>query len=399
MTSSRRVLMLTSSYPRWPGDSTCEYLRHFAEQLTKEFAVTVLTPPSQGAASIESQNHVSIIRFRYGLFRWAEVIQSGSDSWSVMRRRWIAVGMLPLYLICFFWQAWRLARQADVIVSHWLVPSGLIGAAISWLNKKPHVAIEHSGALRLLSTMPGGCWIARFIIAHSCQVVTVSEELRQRLIELVPEAEAKSETIPMGVDVDEQMRPGEVKKDDLSVEPEGRHVLYLGRLTDVKGVAYLIRAMHRISKAALIIAGDGEGRASLQALSRESGTPIEFVGWVDADQRRALLRACDVVVIPSVALANGQTEGTPVVCLEAMAAGKAIIASRVGGIPEVIRDGVNGFLVEPASVEALRQTLERVLGDERLRRRVGLQARRTAQQFAWPRIGQRYCRLIHEVAA
>lgn len=399
MTSSRRVLMLTSSYPRWPGDTTCEYLQHFAKQLAKEFVVTVLTAPSQGAASVAYQEQILVHRFRYGLFRWAEVIESGSDSWSVIRRRWMAIWVLPLYLACFFWQAWRLAKQADVIVSHWLVPSGLIGAGISWLSKKPHVAVEHSGALRLLSTMPGGRWIARFIIVHSRRVVTVSEELRRRLIELVPEAQTKSDVIPMGVHGEAPMGPDQADTGGPATGSARRRVLYIGRLTDVKGVTYLIGAMHRISEAELVIAGDGQKRASLEALSREKEMPVQFVGWIDADQKRELLQACDVVVIPSVVLADGRTEGTPVVCLEAMAAGKAIIASRVGGIPELIRDGVNGFLVEPASVEALRQTLERVLADERLRRSVGLQARRTAQRFAWRRIGQRYRQLVREVDA
>lgn len=399
MTSSRHVLLLTSSYPRWPGDTTCEYLQHFAKQLAKEFVVTVLTAPSQGAASVAYQEQILVNRFRYGLFGRAEAIESGSDSWSAIRRRWRAVGVLPLYLACFFWQAWRLAKQADVIVSHWLVPSGLIGAVISWLSKKPHVAIEHSGALRLLSTMPGGRWIARFILVHSRRVVTVSEELRRRLIELIPEAEAKSEVIPMGVHVEAPMEFDEADGGNPTTGSVRRRVLYIGRLTEVKGVRYLISAMQRISEAELIIAGDGQRRASLEALSRDNGAPVQFVGWVDADQKRELLQACDVVVIPSVVLADGRTEGTPVVCLEAMAAGKAIIASRVGGIPELIRDGVNGFLVEPASVEALSHTLERVLADERLRRRVGLQARRTAQRFAWRLIGQRYRQLIREVEA
>jgi glycosyltransferase involved in cell wall biosynthesis len=157
--------------------------------------------------------------------------------------------------------------------------------------------------------------------------------------------------------------------------------------------------MRGLTRAQLVVAGDGEERERLEVLARRCRAPVRFVGSVDGSEKQKLLQACDVVVIPSVILAHGQTEGTPVVCLEAMAAGKAIIASRVGGIPEIIQDGVNGFLVEPARIGELRKTLQRVLDDEILRQRVGCQARLAVQPVDWRVIGQHYRRLIRGVSA
>jgi glycosyltransferase involved in cell wall biosynthesis len=115
---------------------------------------------------------------------------------------------------------------------------------------------------------------------------------------------------------------------------------------------------------------------------------------VGARQREALLAACDVVVVPSRVLAGGRTEGTPVVCLEAMAAGRVVVASRTGGLGDVIVDGQNGLLFEPGDHRMLREKLMLALGDEELRRRISTNARRTAQAYDWSRIGDRFSKII-----
>jgi glycosyltransferase involved in cell wall biosynthesis len=104
-----------------------------------------------------------------------------------------------------------------------------------------------------------------------------------------------------------------------------------------------------------------------------------------------------VVVIPSRALPNGRTEGTPVVCLEAMAAGRAVIASRVGGLAEAIVDGQNGLLFEPGDHRLLRHKLLLVLGNAELQHKLAENARRSAAAYDWKRIRARYGTIIDSV--
>ncbi len=290
-------------------------------------------------------------------------------------------------MIGFFASAARLAWRADVICSHWLLPSGLMGALLSKLLGKPHVAVEHSGALHLLAGLRGGRWLARLIVACSHRVVVVSRDLRRKLTALCPEAGDKCDVMPMGV----EMKPRAV-----GAQADGLpHILFIGRLTRIKGVDVLIEALRDESGVRLTIAGDGPEREALECLAAACPISVEFLGHVNAARRDALLASSDVVVIPSRVLGD-RSEGTPVVCLEAMAAGRAVIASRTGGLAEIVRDTHNGLLCEPEDAAMLAEKLRRLLNDAALRARLGQNATPTAAEFAWPRVAAAYARLIKE---
>ena len=305
-------------------------------------------------------------------------------------------------LLSFFVRAARLALRAEVICSHWLLPSGLMGAALSKLLGKPHVAVEHSGALHLLGGLRGGALLTRFIVAGSRRVVVVSQDLRRKLITLCPGAADKCEVMPMGVEMERRADVAQAVSlrtmdhaRNTAQAVSLRHILFIGRLTRIKGVDVLIEALGHEQSARLTIAGDGPERTPLERLAVELAINVEFLGQINAAHRDALLASCDVVVIPS-RLAGNRSEGMPVVCLEAMAAGRAVIASSTGGLAEIIRDPHNGLLFEPGDARMLAEKLHRLLEDAALRRRLGENARRTAAEYAWPRVAAVYARLIKE---
>jgi len=242
--------------------------------------------------------------------------------------------------------------------------------------------------------MPGGKRIARLVIKSSHQAIAVSQDLERKLIALCPEAEHRVCVIPMGVNIPSTLR--RVPSIDQQREDNGSpSILFIGRLTRIKGVDLLFHAMSGLNKSAqLIVAGDGESRHELETLARALHLNVRFIGRINASKRSSLLEACDIVVIPSRALADGRTEGTPVVCLEAMAAGRAIIASRVGGLAEVILDGENGLLFENGDRRMLEKKLISLENDEHLRLQIGECARRSAEVYAWTRIGSRYAAVI-----
>ena len=107
-----------------------------------------------------------------------------------------------------------------------------------------------------------------------------------------------------------------------------------------------------------------------------------------------MLVLADIVVIPSRVLPSGRTEGTPVICLEALAAGRPVIASRVGGLPEIIADGESGLLVEPGDHEMLRERLLLLLRDSALRQTLGFNARLAAARFDWSHVGMRFAEIV-----
>ena len=151
----------------------------------------------------------------------------------------------------------------------------------------------------------------------------------------------------------------------------GRHVLFVGRLDAIKGVPLLLAAFaaarKRFPDAQLSIAGDGPARAALeaQAASLGLGESVTFLGYRSQQEVAALLEEADMLVLPSFA------EGLPVVLMEALASRIPVIASAVAGVPELVEDGVSGFVIPAGHLGALADRLERLLADPALCRRMG----------------------------
>jgi len=164
-----------------------------------------------------------------------------------------------------------------------------------------------------------------------------------------------------------------------NLQPEPGRILFLGRLEQAKGVFELLGAGARIAgrypALRLVFGGEGDAAALLRR-AEELGVRdrIELLGWVGPQQRDEQLARAAVFCLPSHA------EGLPMSMLEAMAAGRAVVASSVGGIPETIVDGENGLLVPPRDEAALAKALAQVLGDETLRARLAGHARVTIEQ-------------------
>lgn len=200
-------------------------------------------------------------------------------------------------------------------------------------------------------------------------VLALSEEWRGNLLRIQPEACV--EVLPNAV----PLPPSE----ELNRYLEGGRILFLGRLGERKGTFDLVRAFSavaaRFPHARLVCAGDGaidEIRSMAAALG--VADRVECPGWLSTESARCELARAEVFVLPSYA------EGLPMSLLEAMAAGKAVVVSDVGGIPSVVRDDVNGMLVKPGDASALAAVIGRLLCDAPARQRLGRGARATVEE-------------------
>jgi glycosyltransferase involved in cell wall biosynthesis len=174
-------------------------------------------------------------------------------------------------------------------------------------------------------------------------------------------------------------------------------ILFLGRLAPAKGIYDLLEAVAGIARAVpdlrLVCAGHGE-RVAVARYAERLGIAdaVKFTGWVGPSGKRALLETAAVLALPSYA------EGMPVSVLEAMSAGVPAVASAIGGVPEALVDGVNGFLVAPGDKASLARHLRRLLEDRALAARLGAAARESARlrfapERAVPRLEEVYQRL------
>jgi spore coat protein SA len=228
-------------------------------------------------------------------------------------------------------------------------------------------------------------WYRR-TLPRAAKVVFVSEFVRKRALAYFPEYRESFMTIPNATDTD-AFRPAVGGRNPSSplpvqIDPEGQYVLYAGRLIPEKGIDVLVRAFTTVAaqnpRARLIVTGSsffgGAQRTSfeesLARLAEPVGSAIQFTGFVPREQLKTLYQACDVVVVPST-----WQDPAPLVVLEAMATGKSVVATAVGGIPELVRDGVTGLLVPPSDAGALATAIQRLLGDSALRHALGAAAR------------------------
>lgn len=389
--------MLTSSFPRSPEDETCGYIRDFARSLSSEFRVQVLTLPDRDAGkwppdAFKLARSVSI----------PNALQASEDLNDLLSHGPLVKFASCVSLACFFLAALRLARRSDVICSHWLAPAGVVGALISRLLGKPHIAIEHSGALHLLGRVRGGRLVAHFVVNASDRVITVSEDLKRKLLAVCPGAGERVDVVPMGVHERPPAAPVEsISSTSKLAGGHRRHrakmILFIGRLTEIKGLDVLLKAMGGLEGLDLLVAGDGPRRGELESMTRQLRVSAKFLGRISAAERDELFVCSDAVVIPSGVLPDGRTEGMPLVCLEAMTAGRPVIAARAGGLAELIDDGENGLLFDPGDHRMLADKLKLVLNDSGLRKKISANARRTAATFWWSQTGPRFCAIVNSV--
>jgi glycosyltransferase involved in cell wall biosynthesis len=171
--------------------------------------------------------------------------------------------------------------------------------------------------------------------------------------------------------------PGEGELRDIHEIPSGPVVLYVGRLSKEKGVKYLIQALNRIDEPpTAVIVGEGSDRERLEQMVslNKKDVNIKFVGRVRHNKLVEYYNMADITIVPSL------YEALPFVAIEALATKTPVIASNVGGIPEVVEDGESGFLVPPKKAEAIRKKINKLLSDSSLRKKFGQRGRRTVEK-------------------
>jgi len=235
-------------------------------------------------------------------------------------------------------------------------------------------------------------WALRPLARRLRARIAVSEAAR-RTVE--PHFPGRYDIVPNGIDV----RRFQIARPRPAIMPADRQwVLYVGRLEPRKGVDVLIYAMNRVQKrapeASLLIVGDGSERQRLEGLARATGIAATFAGSVPDEDMIACLQASDIVCSPAI---GGESFG--IVLLEAMAAGKPIVASRIAGYAELVGDAGCARLVPPGEDGALATELLALITNEALRRQLGACGAEDVRQYDWETIARRLVNIYRRVLA
>ncbi|CAI6076817.1 glycosyltransferase [Cohnella sp. JJ-181] len=181
-------------------------------------------------------------------------------------------------------------------------------------------------------------------------------------------------------------------------------VLFVGRLVEVKGAAYLIEAMSEVQRhrpdAELVVIGDGPLRAELESMAARKLRKYRFLGTQPSDVVKSWMNRAKVFSVPSVPTPSGAEEAFGISFLEAAAMGLPAVSFRTGGIPEAVSDGETGLLADPRDWRGLASGIARLLGDEALWRRMSARSReRTCESFDLNEQTQELERIYHAVLA
>ena len=318
-----KVVVLTTSYPRHADDYAGRFIADAVERLEERGVEVDVVAP--------------------GAFRDFGLAYNGGIPNNVKRRPWAA----PPLVASMARAVRRAARSADLVHAHWL-PSGAVAA----VSRKPFVVTLHGTDVALARYAPQ---LARPVLRRARAVVAVSRALADEARRL---GAREVHVIPNGVAIPPEVGP----------EADPPEVLFAGRLSPEKGVEELLAAAEGLR---LVVAGDGPLRPRVPGA----------LGFVARPELERLYARAAVVACPS------RREGFGVVCAEAMAHGRAVVASSVGGLLDLVEHDVTGVLVPPWDPPALRAALERLLGDSELRGRLGAAAReRVTALCSWENV-------------
>ena len=395
--AKQKLLVLASTFPRWSNDHIPSFVYELSRRLTENFEVTVLVPYSYGAKVRERIENIEVHRFKYWLgkkdYFGAQAILP------TLRKNPILWPLAASFVLCQSWQLIYITKQRkiDLIHAHWIVPQGLLAVLYKkFINKDARVLITSHGAdiygLKSISA------IKKWVLTGCSAVSVVSRAIREEVNTLRLPAQVPVEVIPMGVDLT-LFHPS---KADPAIRrrygPAGPLMLFVGRLTEKKGVAYLLRAMpailDRCPAAKLLIIGYGELEESLKELATELGlmeSSVLFAGAVQNAELPRYYASADLFISPSITAAGGDQEGFGLVFVEAMGSGCLTVASDLPAITDIVIHGKTGFIVPQKDSQAIADTVIDLWQNQGPAQPIRTAARQyVLERYDWFAISQKY---------
>jgi glycosyltransferase involved in cell wall biosynthesis len=397
--------MLTTSYPKWPGETTAPFIEEIAAAMAARGHEThVLMPYRADLRRGALERGVHLHTYRYASRPELEIWGYAAAMHGDIGIKDTAYRVAPVALRRGAEALLRLTATGDydMIHAHWALPNGPVAAWCARMRKLPLVLSLHGSDVFLAERTAPAAWAAQWAARQAGAITACSRDLASRLVALGGPPE-RMQALPYGVDAD-AFRPeppgSAAARARLGIDPRRPVIFTLGRMVFKKGFGVLLEAMPRVLRehpdALLVLGGDGDLCETLRRQACRLGIDKQvcFPGVIHRDDVPAFFGMADVAVFPSVHDQRGNVDGLPNVLLEAMSIGRPIVASRVAGIPEVITDEQHGLLAPEGDAQALAAGVNRLLGDRALAGRLGAAARqRVEHELRWSHVAARLERI------
>jgi glycosyltransferase involved in cell wall biosynthesis len=401
-----RIICPTYWYPQHAADTQATYVHDINRHLVRRgHHVTVVTPGTPSLPLTDSFDGVDVVRFPMELppdLTYGRVAQSRVGFVAKFAR----LAVMAHYIEAQYRATLQAAqeRAADVIHAHWAIPTGPAAVHAARKLGLPSVITMHGGDVYVNPAQGYNFptrWyvrpVLRWTLRHAGALTAITEDCRQHALRAGAPATAVR-IVFNGTDLRRFSPAAGADGQELQFGP---HMLFACRqLFPRKGIRFLIEAAAqlkpRFPDLKVVVAGDGFERPELvaQADSLGIGKDVTFLGWVPNTELPPYYRAAAVSVIPSL------EEGFGIPAAEAMGCEVPVVASDAGGLPEVIEDGVTGFVVPRGDSQALAAAIGALLADPDRGKRMGRAGReRALRLFDWDRTAEQFESIYADVTA
>jgi len=389
-----RVVHVVTAFPRHPGDVITPWMVELVRRSRERgLEAEVLAPAYRGDGARELEG-IPVRRFRYAPARW-ETLTHDETVPDRIRRAPAFAALVPFYLAGGTVASVGLGRERpDIVHVHWPMPHALFGAAARWASGGRSALVCSFYSVELTWVSRRMRWLLPFLrwSARTADQVTAISHPTAALVRRLTGTDPLVVPFAAAVGDETESAAGEVRP-PLSGGPGAPlELLFVGRLVERKGVEVLVRALPAVlrrRRARLTVVGEGEWEPVIRKAIRQAGVEeqVRLTGYVSSGALARLYRGADLFVLPAVVDRKGDTEGLGVVLLEAMRQGRPVLASRVGGIPDIVADERSGWLVPPGDPDALAEAILRAAADPDRTRAVAREGRRrAAEDFSWERV-------------
>ena len=411
MTKTKRILFIASTFPSSKTDPIPAFVKDqiiAIKQYYPELDLSILAPHDNRSNTIPFSKHTDYDEYRFH-YAWPHRLErlAGRGILPAIKNNPLNYLLIPSLFMGEFFALLRLTKklQPDYLYAHWFTPQAVVASWVSSATGIPFVYTTHASDVEVWNKIPFiGKLVVRSVSKRASAITAVSKGSMKKLEnffskESWKEVRKKTTIIPMGVNLNRRSNLTKTMEAELknSYGLSGKKIiLFIGRLAEKKGVRYLLESFVNLEKKdkeiLLIIAGDGPLKKNLKDKASQLGiTQAKFVGYVSGKEKQDYLDMSDVVVIPSIVTNNGDSEGLPVVLMEALVSGKICVATHESNAGDVIKNNVNGFLVKQKDADLLNNRLYTALRlTNKEKSAMQIKATEAGRQFDWKLIAKRH---------
>lgn len=385
-----RLLVITSTYPRWRDDTEPSFVHQLASRLTNRFDVVVSTSHTLGAKTAEIMDGVLVLRYRYAPAGLESLVYGGGLLANLKVAPW-KIALLPGFLLAWAWHISQLQRgkNVDIVHAHWFIPGGLLATLVA--GNAPLCVTAHGTDVLGLKGRPWQ-WLRRLVARRAIAITAVGKGIQDVLHS---EQAGIAKLQPMGVDLSNTFFPPDNQS-------RSSRLLFVGRLVESKRPEVTLLAFAEVLKMVpdlnLDMVGDGPQRHHLENLSEELGirSQVTFHGRKGQTEIASISRCAVAMIIPSGS--DGAPEGLCLVAIEALGCGCPVISVPNTALQAVIPASAPIFYALNDTSASVAQTLLAFLqAPPPDMSNVADWQKQLLSTFDWPNVAESYGALLEEL--